>query len=290
MRAFFDDMLGFGNFDTLAKDAKVYPNFTGVIAADAREQTLRTITDELITKRKDYRDLFTTRDTWVSPALAAFYRLPTVGDWKPYTFPDDSERAGLLTQISFLAEHSHPGRSSPTLRGKALREVLLCQHVPNPPPNVDFSAVENPNSSYRTQRERIGVHLHNPVCAGCHRLTDPIGLALENFDGAGEYRETEKGATIDASGSLDGKKFDNAIGLGVALHDHPALTSCLIQRVYSYSSGGATQADASVLEYFKQRFAETGYRLPELLRTIALSRAFSDVTEGAAPITSSRTK
>src|SRR6185312_13621122 len=147
-------------------------------------------------------------------------------------------RKGLLTQISFLAAHSHPGRSSPTLRGKALREILLCQPVPRPPANVDFSAVENPDPSLHTARDRLGLHRKNPVCAGCHKITDPMGLALENFDGAGIYRETEKGSAIDVSGTLDGKDFHDVAGLGVALHDHPALTSCLVKRAYSYASGG----------------------------------------------------
>src|SRR6185369_16516725 len=130
--------------------------------------------------------------------------------------------------ISFLAGHSHPGRSSATLRGKALREVLLCQTVPRPPANVDFSAIENPDPSLKTARDRLDFHRKNPVCAGCHKITDPMGLALENFDGSGQYRETEKGAPIDASGILDGKEFKNVAGLGQALHDSPAVPACLV--------------------------------------------------------------
>ena len=187
--------------------------------------------------------------------------------------PADSPRVGLLTQVSFLALHSHPGRSSPTLRGKALRELLLCQPVPSPPANVDFSALENPDPNIKTQRDRLEVHRKNPVCAGCHKITDPLGLALENFDGSGQYRDTEKGAPIDASGSFDGKNFVNAAQLGQDLHNSPALTSCLVKRVYSYAIGGPTGvADAATLAYFDERFARQGYRLPDLLRSIALER------------------
>jgi hypothetical protein len=281
MRAFFDDMLGFDDFNTLAKDPTVYPSFTGVTAADAREQTLRTIIDQLLVRKNDYRDLFITHDTWLSPALAAVYRLPAKGDWTPYSFQADSPRAGLLTQIGFLAGHSHPGRSSPTLRGKAVREILLCQPVPRPPANVDFSIVENPSSTIKTQRERVALHLKNPVCAGCHKITDPMGLALENFDGAGQFRTVEHGAPIDVSGNLDGKPFKDAAGLGQALHDHPSLTSCLVKRAYSYASGGpVTSKDAALLEYINRRFTDDGYRLPALLRTIVMSTAFTTV---AAP-------
>jgi hypothetical protein len=278
VRAFFDDMFGFEDFDTLAKDAETYPSFTGATAADAREQTLRTIIDHLLVRDADYRDLFTTRRTFVSAALAPIYGVPAGNGWVPYEFPADSPRAGILTQVSFLALHSHPGRSSPTRRGKALRELLLCQTVPRPPANVDFSAVENPKSPVKTQRERVAIHLTNPVCAGCHKITDPIGLSLENFDGAGAFRTTERGELIDTSGSLGSRKFGNAIGLGQALHDEPSLTSCLVQRSYAYGIGGAvTERDKPMLAYLNTQFAGQGYRFRSLLRTIALSTAFSEV-------------
>lgn len=278
-RAFFDDMFAFDDFDSLSKDPTVYPFFTGATVADAREQTLRTVVDHLIHKNLDYRDLFTTRSTFMSPALAPLYQLPASPGWTAYEFPPDSPRQGLLTQVSFLAVHAHPGRSSPTRRGKALRELLLCQVVPPPPPNVDFSALENPDAHYPTQRDRVAAHLKDPSCAGCHKITDPTGLALENFDGAGRFRAEEAGNPIDTSGDLDGKKFDNVIGLAQALHDSPGLPSCLVSRVYSYGSGGATKAaDRPLMQYLTTRFADDGYKLPELLRTIALSHAFSHVT------------
>ncbi len=284
VRAFFDDMFGFDDFNSLSKDPATYPQFTGQVAQDAREQTLRTIVDHLVNKRGDYRDLFTTRETFISPALAVLYGEPAPAGWTPYTEAPDSPRAGLLSQVSFLALHSHPTRSSPTLRGKALRETLLCQRVPPPPPNVDFSAVDNPDSPFATQRERVAFHLKNPVCAGCHKITDPMGLALENFDSSGRYREEERGTKIDASGTLDGKAFSGATSLGQVLHDYPGLTSCLVQRVYSYGAGGAIRPeDKKTLDYFNARFAEAGYRVPDLLRTIALSNAFSEIVAPKSP-------
>ena len=285
VRAFFEDMLGFDDLASLSKDARIYPMFSGVTLQDAREQTLRTIVDQLITKKSDYRDLFTSRDTFISPSLAAVMQVPAPPGWSPYTSPDGSPRVGLLTQISFLAGHAHPGRSSPTLRGKALRQLLLCQTVPRPPPNVDFSIIENPNSTLKTARERLTAHRSNPVCAGCHKLTDPIGLALEHFDGAGQFRETERGAPIDASGSLDGHDFSDSIGLGQALHDHPALPTCLVRRVYSYAIGTPVAAnDKAALPQLSKGFADSGYRLPDLLRAIALSNGFSDVSAPPARV------
>lgn len=284
VRAFFDDMFAFDDFDTIAKDSATYPYFIGEAAADAREQTLRTVVDHLLTKERDYRDLFTTRETFVSPSLAIIYDVPTPPGWRPIQFPPDAHRDGILTQISFLALHSHPGRSSPTLRGKALRELILCQKVPPPPANVDFSIVNNPNSNYKTARERLDAHRQNPVCAGCHKITDPMGLALENFDGAGQYRTDERGNAIDASGSLDGKNFGDVDGLSKAVRDNPSLPSCLVRRVLTYGTGGTLPLSSEpALVGLNKAFSDQGYRLRALLKGIALSSAFSQVAELPKP-------
>lgn len=278
MRAFFDDKLVFDGFATLTKDPDIYPQFTSVTAQDAREQTLRTIIDHTLNKELDYRDLFTSRSTFMSPNLATVYGVPAQPGWAPYTFAEDSPRAGLLTHVSFLALTSHPGRSSVTERGMGLRERLLCQTVPEPPPGIDFTVVTMPDAHYPTQRQRVAAHLETPSCAGCHRITDPIGLSLEQFDGAGSFRLTENGALIDATGGLDGFEFDGAIGLGEALRENPELPRCLVQRVYSYATGAPPAIDARpALNYFNDRFADNGYQLRDLLRTIALSKSFSRI-------------
>jgi hypothetical protein len=284
MRAFFDDMMAFDEFASLAKDPIVYPMVTGATLADAREQTLRTVIDHLITRKQDYRDLFTTRSTFMSMSLAVVYGTPTSNGWVPYEFAESSPRSGLLTQISFLAAHSHAVRSSPTLRGKALRELFLCQKVPPPPPDVDFSALEDAGD-VPTARERLKVHNTNPACAGCHLITDPMGLSLENFDGAGRYRETENGVELDIAGELDGATYDDVDGLARAMRDHPKLPYCLVNRLYAYGTGGpvSLRYDRDILSHFLQRFAGDGYRLPDLLREIALSKAFSHVRSAPKP-------
>ena len=281
MRAFFDDMMEFDDFQSLAKDPIVYPTVTGATLADAREQTLRTVIDHVLVRERDYRDLFTTRDTFMSMNLAAIYGVPTNNGWVPYEFPEDGKRAGLLTQVSFLAAHSHSVRSSPTLRGKALRELFLCQIVPPPPPDVDFSLLEDAGD-VATARERIDIHVTNPSCAGCHLITDPIGLALENFDGAGSYREKENNVVIDTTGVLDGAEYDDPNGLTNALRDHPKLPTCLVNRAFAYGTGGPVEmrSDREVLEYFEAQFVEQGYKVKDLLREIATSNVFKQVRPG----------
>lgn len=282
LRAFFEDFLQLDGLDTLAKDAQIFPAFVGDIAGQAREQTLRTIADHLIAQRGSYRDLFTTRRIAMNRALSPIYEVPAVEkDWSMHQFPKDDPRAGLLTQVSFLALHSHPGRTSPTLRGKALREILMCETIPTPPANVNFTIVQDvSNPELRTTRARLEAHLSDPECVSCHKLTDPMGLALEKFDGLGRFRETESGAAIDASARLNEHEFDGAAGLGEALRNDPAVTSCLVRSLYRYATGRNVDRSASpLLAYFEKRFADEGYRVPDLMRAIASSNAFYAVAE-----------
>lgn len=288
VRAFFSDMLDFEKFKTLEKDPTIYPAFNQQVAEDAREQALRTITNHLLTGNKDYRDLFTTRETFISPALARVYRIVTerpAGGWSEYEFPEGDPRAGLVTQIAFTALHSHPGRSSPTLRGKALRELLLCQHVPDPPNNVDFTLFNDPNAPSKTARERLQAHNTAPACAGCHKITDPIGLGLEIFDGAGRLRATENGVELDTNGNLDGIGFDGPAGLAEAVRGNEAATACVVERLTTYAMARPlTSGDREYVEYLQKEFAADDYRFNELLRNIALSDAFYTVSRPADDI------
>lgn len=276
VRAFFKDWMLYDGFDTLTKDSVIYPAFTRRIAADAEEQALRTIAYHIRNER-DYRDIFTTRDIFVSRELGSIQHLAIDQRqaWEPYRLPADSPRAGILTLPAFLALHSHPGRSSVTLRGKALREIFMCQHVPPPPPNVNFSIVEDPTHSRSTGRERVAAHLENAACAGCHKITDPIGLSLEKFDGAGQFRQTENGQKIDTSGELGGVKFADAVGLGQAVRNDPATAQCLVSRLYAYSLGRPLgEVEEARMETLAQSFAQAKYRYNALLRMIVLDDTF----------------
>lgn len=292
LRAFFADMLEFERFETLEKDPIIYPAFNIDVADDAREQTLRTLTHHLLDEEADYRDLFTTRSTFMSGPLGVVYRVPVdePDGWAPYEFPEGSPWAGVQTQLSFVSLFSHPGKSSPTLRGQAVREHLLCQKIPEPPGDVDFSDFnDDSNPINRTARERLDVHNQEPSCAGCHKLMDPIGLALEQFDGAGQFRTTENETMIDTTGELDGIPYEDAIGLGQALRDNPSATSCLANRLYSYAAGRMpVNSERQWIAYLEQKFAEEGYKVPALLREIILSDAFYRVVPPENAVTSAK--
>ncbi|MBY0510709.1 MAG: DUF1592 domain-containing protein [Rhodospirillaceae bacterium] len=291
LRAFFTDMLEFDRYETLSKDSTLYPKFNFKVGEEEKEQTLRTIVDHLITRNGDYRDLFTTRHTYLTRTLAAIYEVPLKSvnaGWQPYEFAPDSGHAGILTHASFVSLHSHPGRTSPTLRGKALREALLCQRVPDPPGNVNFAIVQDTNNpNFKTVRQRLTAHATEAMCTGCHKIMDPMGLALENFDTVGGYRKDENGTKIDASGELDGVKFNDAAGLGQVLRNNANATSCVVNRIYSYGLG--RKPTKSETEWLKtvalKNFEADGYKIPMLLKRIATSDTFFRVipADTAAP-------
>jgi hypothetical protein len=275
VRAFFDDFLHLDGLDTLSKDALIFPAFGPAVAVDAREQTLRTVIDLLVTRDADYRELFTDRRIAMDRRLGPIYDVPVATDgWGMHQFPANDPRGGLLTHIGFLALHAHPGRT-------------LCQKIPTPPANVNFTIVQDVNNpELKTTRERLEAHLSDPECVSCHKLTDPIGLALEHFDGLGQFRVAENGSPIDAGGTLDDVPFADAAQLGSVLAQHPAVTSCLVQSAWRYASGHRIeQGEDAFVRYLEKRFASARYRVPELMRLIATSRAFHTVTSPGSATT-----
>jgi hypothetical protein len=278
VRAFFTDMLQFDGLENLVKDPAIYPKFSQTVSDSAKEQTLRTIIALLVREKRDYRDLFTANETFINRPLAAVYRIPFASnnEWAAYTFPPSSERSGLLTQISFLSLFAHPGTSSPTRRGIKVLEIFLCQPTPDPPANVDFSRVQD--SSKGTVRGRLLDHMQTVGCAGCHRLTDPPGLALEHFDGLGQLRTMENGSRIDVNGDLNGVKCEGAQGLGKVLHDNPEVPVCLVRKVFAYGVGRKTEdRDEAYIAEQARMFAGKGYQLPALMFHIASSPHFFKV-------------
>ena len=162
-----------------------------------------------------------------------------------------------------------------------MREVMLCQLVPAPPADVPFDIVQDmTNPLYKTARERLTAHRREPTCAGCHNIMDPVGLALENFDGAGEYRLRENGALIDPSGEFDSFPFKDLGELSQLIANSGALSSCLVNRLMAYAVGrGIAYDEKPWVEQIESVFAEGGYRLPHLMNFIANSEDFYRVAQ-----------
>ena len=136
--------------------------------------------------------------------------------------------------MSFLALHSHPVSTSGPTRS-FVRTHLLCQTVPPPPADVDTSIPEPPGRR-QTLRDRVDEHLTSDACRGCHLLTDPIGLAFENFDGIGIYRTTDNGGLIDPSGDFDGRVFEDAWTIAEKLRTHPDFPGCVVRNLHRFAS------------------------------------------------------
>ncbi len=289
VRAFFEDLLLFDQFEHLGKDIGRYPLYSSHLAADAREQTLRFVVDHLVTQQADYRALFTSRRMPMTRTLGPLYGVPVRAPegWEHIELKPDHPRAGLLSHASINMLHAHPGRSSATLRGVFMREALLCQAVPEAPADVEFALfVQDQDTQYKTARDRLEVHATEASCHRCHALTDPIGLGLEVFNGIGKYRTTENGAPIDTSGDLDGHGFATPVELGRAFAESPLIGACLVEQLYRYAVG-RTQATSErrLLRHLEGRFEKVGYRLPDLMREIAMSEGFGTASPPKAPAT-----
>jgi hypothetical protein len=150
-------------------------------------------------------DLLTADYTFVNERLAKHYDIPYVygSQFRRVTLTDGARR-GLLGKGSILLATSHADRTAPVLRGKWILENLL--GTPPPPPPAAFALEPTPGSAPKTMRERMAVHRENPACAGCHRLTDPLGFVLENFDGVGAFRLREAGARRCHGTAPDGRR------------------------------------------------------------------------------------
>lgn len=278
VEAFFEDFLDLNEFELLEKDKVIYPAFNKQASVDAKEQMLRFLKLQLIEKEVSYPEIFTAKDTVISRPLGMLYRVPVSSPdgWEPFEFAEDDPRAGLLSHAGFTALHSHPGRSSATLRGIAVRELLLCQTVEPAPAAVNFTVVQDTeNPEFRTARERLTQHRTDDACKSCHEFIDPVGLALENFDGVGTFRDDENGAPIDTSGMLDGYLFETLPEMQQSLAQHPGVGACLVEKVQKYALGRAPQGgEVAWRNRLEKNFTKKGQQLPSLLKAVVLSDEF----------------
>ncbi len=276
-QSYFGELLRLGDLDDLAQLSSVFPQMSATLGASMRTETLRVLDAIAMTGDNDFRQLFDTPTTFVNAELAKLYGLsaPAGTGFVQATLPATGARAGFLGQASFLALNAHPESSSPTRRGKFIREVLLCEAIPPPPPNVDTTLPPDVPGSAKTTRQKLEVHRSVATCAACHTMMDPLGLGLENFDGIGAFRSTQAGLPIDASGELDGVAFKDARSLGTALRNHPKLGECAARSILRYALGHIEIAsEEPVISVLAQQFGTDGYRFRALLSAVVQSGGF----------------
>ena len=276
LRNFMTEWLHLGDLSRLLKDPNVFRAYSPDLGASAMEETLRLAEALVIDERADFRTILTTRKTFVDRRLAAIYEItaPSEEGMAEVTLPADEVRRGLLGHVSFLAARAHVAKSSPTLRGIFVREVLLCQEMAPPPAEVDTSIPE-PSQDAVTLRERLEVHMEDPACVGCHSFVDPIGFGFERFDGIGRFRMLDNGGLIDPSGMIDGEPHEGFNGMIVTLANHPAFVDCLVEKLLAYATNRrAGQGEGAWRVALVDGFKSDGHDLLGLMRRIALSPGF----------------
>ncbi len=238
--------------------------------------------DSIIREDRSVRDLLTADYTFVDERLARHYGIPDIhGSQFRRVSLEGTERRGLLGQGSILLATSVANRTSPVARGKWILENMLGTSPPLPPPNVP--ALEDAGGAVaQTVRQKMEQHRGNPVCASCHKIMDPIGFSLENFDLTGKWRSTEGGVAIDAAGQLvDGTKVDGPAGLREALLARSdVFASTLTEKLMIYAVGrGLKYYDMPVIRSIGRDAAKNDYRFSSIVLGIVKSQPFQMKTK-----------
>jgi hypothetical protein len=237
-------------------------------------------------------DLMTANYTFLNERLAKHYGVPNVygSQFRRVTLNDEARR-GLLGKGAILMVTSHADRTSPVVRGKWILDNLLDAPPPPPPPVVPPLDESNQRAGkILTMRERMEEHRKNPVCAGCHKIMDPIGLSLENFDAVGAWRTRDGGTLgpeINASGELlDGTKVDGVVTLRQALVKQPDIfVSTVTEKLLTYALGrGLGYYDMPTVRAIVRDAASEDYRFSSLVLGIVNSTPFQKRTKLAQDI------
>jgi hypothetical protein len=275
---FASQWLHLRNLETITPDMRLFPDFDDNLRQAFRRET-EMLVDSVIRENRSVLDLLRANYTFVNERLAKHYGIPNVygSRFRRVTFGEDAQRGGLLRQGSILLVTSYTTRTSPVIRGKWILDNVL--GVPPPPPPANVPPLEDVKTARRNApiRERLAEHRKNPTCAGCHRLTDPVGFALENYDAVGRWRMTEAGEPIDASGTLyDGTPFRGVAGLQKAILNRPELfVGTLSEKLLTFAIGrGVNYYDGPALRKIVRDAAAHDYRFSSLVTGIVTSTPF----------------
>ncbi len=259
--------------------------YKSIPLAETLSAALKTEADALVERvvlqeRRPWFDLLTSEETFVNAQLATHYGLTAPGGagfgWVRW---GSSGRRGILSQGSFLSAAAKFDDTSPVQRGLHVRNRLLCQEVPLPPPDPTQGVdVDNPPPGDGCKTERYAMHAHGG-CAACHKLLDPIGFGLERYDTSGKYRAHDDGrpeCALDGQGEVAGLGAFNGPGeLGTLLAGSPQVEACVTTQVFRFAVGRPdTAADQPLLSHLPTQFRASGHRLHALFVDLAASAAF----------------
>jgi hypothetical protein len=265
------------NLQSSHPDTRTFPNFDDKLRTAFRTETSLFIRD-VIRNDRPVLELLNADYTWLNDRLAAHYGIPGIqGSHFRKVQLVDPQRRGLLGQGSVLTITSYPNRTSPVLRGKWVLENLIGSPPPPPPPNVPDLKDNEPGGAMLSVRERLIQHQENPACNGCHGVLDPLGFALENFDGIGRWRNKDESGPVDSSGQLaDGTPVEGVGSLREALLSKPEVfVNTLTEKLLTYALGrGLDHNDMPVVRAITREAAADEYRFSALVKGIVSSTQF----------------
>jgi len=280
---FFDDWLQIRNVWLLNPDGTKFPWFDDNLRSAFVKET-ELFLDDQVKADHSVLDLLTSNETFLNEQLARHYGISGIyGSHFRRVKLTDENRFGLLGKASVLAVTSYTTRTSPTIRGKWLLENILSAPVPAPPPNVPSLESSNKDGKPLSVRQMLEMHRANAVCASCHARMDPLGLSLENFDAIGQWRMTDTGHSIDASGVLlDGTKVDGPRELRQALlAQKTQFVKAVTEKLLTYTLGrGLEYYDAPAVREIDREAAADDYRWSSLIQEIVKSAPFQMRTAG----------
>jgi hypothetical protein len=266
------------NTDRIKKDGELFPQFDDELVRLARQETEAFLDDIVWNAPDGAKALLTGSYSFMNAKLAGFYGVtgPTSDSFTRVEL-DPTRRMGILSQVGFLARYAHADQTAPTLRGKFVRERLLCTIPPPPPPAVDVNPT--PPTPGSSTRERVAAHVEDPTCAGCHSLLDPIGLGFEHYDAVGAWRDQDGGKPVDATGIVNGVSFSAPFTgvpqLAAQLAGSPEVQACITKHWFRFAYGREeTDLDQGVLDSLRTRLEASGGDLKDLLLSLTQSDAF----------------
>jgi len=284
---FAEQWLFLRNLKNSSPDLQDFPDFDDNLRQAMRQET-KLFFESIVHEDRNVMDLLTADYTFLNERLAKHYGIPGIYGSQFRRVPVTNEvRRGLLGQASILTVTSYPNRTSAVQRGKWILSNILGTPPLPPLPNVPPLKENGEGSKPLSLRERMEEHRSNPVCAGCHKVMDPIGFALENFDAIGRWRSTDDGLTIDPSGTLfNGAKVDGAVALRKALTSRPeTFVGVMAEKMMTYALGrGVEYYDMPAIRKVVHDSSANDFHFSSLVLGIVNSTPFEMKVKAAAPV------
>ncbi len=272
---FFEENWKVDRLPSAVKDADLYPEWSPEVVAAAMGELERMVLD-VEDRDASVLELFSGTTGYANEALGAIYGVDVSGsELEPVDL--GPERSGVLTSVAVLAANALPNRTSPTYRGVFVRLHVLCEPVPAPP--ADIPALEETDPTLST-RDRLEQHRSNPVCAGCHDQSDPLGLPFESFDAIGRFRTMEGEHEIDTSTEFEGEHFSDVQDLARFLESDPRSSRCVAYRLYSEAMGHfPTEGERGLVDSLGRALASDGNVFRAAVTAVVTSPGFRFFSE-----------